>query len=243
VVSGSNQPYAAQFVDAKAQYRTSHTILDFTAGKDFGIGRMGQAAVNAGVRFAQFSSRANMTFNSDPDWHFAYMTLFGGGHAIKSQAYHSNAASFDIANSFHGIGPSLSWAASTRLSGDGGDERGIAMDWGLNVAVLFGRQKVKSFHRSTGYFNRAAGALAKYVIPQHITYTHPPVSSERQRSVIVPNVGGFAGFSVQYTNAKISLGYRADFFFGPMDGGIDTRKSYNQSFYGPYATISIGLGG
>ncbi|HVP85004.1 MAG TPA: hypothetical protein VMS78_09800 [Rhizomicrobium sp.] len=43
--------------------------------------------------------------------------------------------------------------------------------------------------------------------------------------------------------AKVSLGYRADFFFGAMDGGIDTRESYNRNFYGPYASISIGLGG
>jgi hypothetical protein len=32
-----------------------------------------------------------------------------------------------------------------------------------------------------------------------------------------------------------------DEFFGAMDGGLDTRKSYNQEFYGPFATISIGL--
>jgi hypothetical protein len=37
--------------------------------------------------------------------------------------------------------------------------------------------------------------------------------------------------------------YRADFFFGAMDGGIDTAKKENVGFYGPFATISIGLGG
>ncbi len=66
---------------------------------------------------------------------------------------------------------------------------------------------------------------------------------ERSRSVTVPNIGAFAGFSVKYPNAKLSFGYRADFFFGAMDGGIDARKTYDRSFYGPYASISIGLGG
>jgi hypothetical protein len=66
---------------------------------------------------------------------------------------------------------------------------------------------------------------------------------DRSRSVIVPNVGGFAGLSYRYSNAKLSLGYRADFFFGAMDGGIDTRKTYDRNFYGPFATISVGLGG
>jgi hypothetical protein len=61
--------------------------------------------------------------------------------------------------------------------------------------------------------------------------------------VIVPNIGGFAGLSVRFPNAKVSLGYRADAFFGAMDGSIDVRKTYDRDFYGPFATISIGLGG
>jgi hypothetical protein len=61
--------------------------------------------------------------------------------------------------------------------------------------------------------------------------------------VTVPNIGGFAGLSFRYNVAKISFGYRADFFFGAMDGGIDTRKNYDRNFYGPFASVSIGLGG
>jgi hypothetical protein len=60
---------------------------------------------------------------------------------------------------------------------------------------------------------------------------------------VVPNVGGFAGVSLQRGAAKVSLGYRVDFFFGAMDGGIDTTKSENRGFYGPFANISIGFGG
>jgi hypothetical protein len=59
----------------------------------------------------------------------------------------------------------------------------------------------------------------------------------------VPNLGAFAGLSFRFAQAKVSVGYRGDFFFGAMDGGLDTRKSYNQEFYGPFATVSIGLGG
>lgn len=44
-------------------------------------------------------------------------------------------------------------------------------------------------------------------------------------------------------NFKLSLGYRADFFFGAIDGGIDARKSETVGFYGPFASIGIGLGG
>jgi hypothetical protein len=44
-------------------------------------------------------------------------------------------------------------------------------------------------------------------------------------------------------SGKVSLGYRGDFFFGAIDGGVESRKTYNRSFYGPFASVSIGLGG
>ena len=49
--------------------------------------------------------------------------------------------------------------------------------------------------------------------------------------------------SFKYNNAKVSFGYRADEFFGAMDGGIDARKSENVGFFGPLRNLSIGLGG
>ena len=65
----------------------------------------------------------------------------------------------------------------------------------------------------------------------------------RSRTVTIPNVGGMAGVSLKFPNAKVSLGYRADFFFGAMDGGIDTAHRENVGFYGPFATMSVGIGG
>jgi hypothetical protein len=59
----------------------------------------------------------------------------------------------------------------------------------------------------------------------------------------VPNLGGFAGVSYRYNNAKISFGYRADLFFGAIDGGIDHRHSETLNMGGPFANISFGLGG
>ncbi len=58
----------------------------------------------------------------------------------------------------------------------------------------------------------------------------------------MPNVGGFAGLTFRIENFKMSAGYRADFFFGAMDGGIDTARKENIGFYGPFATVSVGLG-
>lgn len=49
--------------------------------------------------------------------------------------------------------------------------------------------------------------------------------SPRSRSVTAPNLGGYIGASVRYSNSKISLGYRADSFFDVMDGGQDTARA------------------
>ena len=65
----------------------------------------------------------------------------------------------------------------------------------------------------------------------------------RSHSVAIPNIGGLLGISLKFPNAKVSVGYHADLFFGAMDGGIDSRKSYDRNFYGPFASVSIGLGG
>lgn len=118
----------------------------------------------------------------------------------------------------------------------------VTVDWGINGAVLFGRQKAKINHTTQAYIL----PFTPYI--QYVGYYYRQVyqhlhHSTRSRAIVVPNVGGFAGLSVKYPNAKFSLGYRADFFFGTVDAGIDARHTKNLSFNGPFAAISIGLGG
>ncbi len=72
---------------------------------------------------------------------------------------------------------------------------------------------------------------------------HNTLNRTQSRRVTVPNLGGFAALSYRFTNAKLSMGYRADFFFGALDRGLDTHNSVTTGFNGPYATIAIGLGG
>jgi hypothetical protein len=100
--------------------------------------------------------------------------------------------------------------------------------------VLFGRQKVK--------LNYTTMAKLYRVYPSYSSH-HNAVHRTESRRVTVPNLGGFAALSYRFTNAKISAGYRADFFFGAMDGGLDTHRSMTTGFHGPFATISVGLGG
>lgn len=231
----------AKFADTVSHNSESHSIVDFRVGRDVGLGMLGgkdgESVLSLGVRFAQFSSQSDTILKSDPDWHWAYLTFYHIASLPRS-AFHSNAASMEASRSFHGFGPSLSWNASAPVAGN--SETGdLAVNWGINAALLFGRQKASTQHQSAGLYGHNINVNRQ-------TITHYPShtgASVRSHTATIPNIGGFAGATYRIENFKVSVGYRADFFFGAIDGGIDARKSYDRNFYGPFATISIGLGG
>jgi hypothetical protein len=227
----------ASYAQTSAAKSESHVIADFQAGKDVGMGMFGRdgiSEVDVGVRFAQLSEKAQATLYARPGIHFVPGTISGSSFPTLNN-YHRYHATAHRTNSFHGVGPSISWKASVPIAGNtpGGE---IAVDWGANAAVLFGRQRAKTYHHTTGVYHDNS---VKY----HSTAVLPPGAGHRtqSRSVIVPNLGGFAGLSFRYDDAKMSFGYRGDFFFGAIDNGFDTRKTETRGFYGPFASISIGL--
>jgi len=232
----------APFADAKLAYDESHAILDFSVGRDFGIGAFGHDAtstISVGARFTQFSNRSKVGVMGRPE-----VNVHGPA------AFHHYGVTFynytmfaEAERSFHGVGPSLSWKASAALIGNRNDGE-LTLDWSINGALLFGRQKAKISHTTQAYHmpvTQPYGALYDgYYYSRVYNTAH---QHTRSRTVTVPNLGGFAGFSVRYPNVKFSLGYRADFFFGAVDAGIDERHTKTLGFNGPYASIGIGLGG
>jgi len=249
-------PKAARFSDTAAQHNESHTILDFQTGKDLGIGIFGrhsQSVMDFGVRFAQFASKTVIDLKENPDWQFkpvitstafsynypSYHYSFRRTNEQVYQPYHSFAGRFRANRSFTGFGPSISWKASEPLVVNS-EDRALMFDWGVNASILFGRQKAMIHHQTTSLFHSTyAGPASKVTV-----YRHPVMPDHlRSRGVVVPNIGAFAGLSVKYPNVKVSFGYKADFFFGAMDGGIDVRRTEDVGFHGPYASVSIGLGG
>jgi hypothetical protein len=201
-----------------------HTILDFKAGKDFGLGLFGHdghSIASLGVRYAQFVTKNDVVIQSQPT---------NVGFVIPYQRF---SGAFSAGRKFSGVGPSLSWDASAGVIGDRASGE-LALDWGLNAAVLFGRQSAQGQHKTTDEY--------WFSVYYHYLYKHSaPIN--RRHNVTVPNIGGFAGVSWRYPNAKVTVGYRADFFFGAMDGGIDAAHRENVGFYGPFASVSVGLGG
>jgi iron complex outermembrane recepter protein len=232
VHTGYLTPVPVRFAETKTSNGETHAILDFQAGKEVGLGMFGgESILKFGLRYAQLNSRRSAGIHADPDFYFPSKIL------KYDQFHHTYTVTSHIDRSFRGLGPSISWNASAPLAGnlDAGE---IALDWGVNAAALFGRQRTRGHHQTTGIYYKT-NILQKYHLRAPIARSGNP---DRSRSVVAPNVGGFAGLSLRYSNAKISLGYRGDFFFGALDGGIDTRKSTTLGFNGPFASISVGLG-
>jgi iron complex outermembrane receptor protein len=228
------------FGDGQTRFNESHYVLDFKADRDVGLGIFGSGSssvVSVGVRYAQFNSSSNVTLHARPYDHPTHNAKY----PAKYNRHFSNyTAVLQASRSTHAIGPSLSWDASVPLVRP--DERAtLDLDWGLNAAVLFGRQKSQIHHQTSRYrYDFVWFGSPPYPQMSRSVQVHDP---NRSRSVTIPNVGGFAGVSLKFPNAKVALGYRADFFFGALDDGIDEAKKTNVGFYGPFATISVGLGG
>jgi hypothetical protein len=213
---------AYQLFDAQAS--ESHTIVDFQVGRDVGIGRFGRdgiSVLSVGVRIAQLNSRSAAQIQSQPTNVNAYYY------------YHIHRANFDAKRTFTDIGPSISWDASASIVGNPSSSI-ISFDWGANVAILFGRQHATSDYQATDNYKHNF---------QYLSVAQVSGGGQRRRSVVVPNLGGFAAISWHYTDAKVSLGYRADYFFGAIDGGLDGSQSFGRGFHGPFASINVGLGG
>jgi iron complex outermembrane recepter protein len=235
------------FADTQVHRRESHAILDFSVGKDVGLGLFGKESSSVfsfGVRFAQFASTETFDIRARPDLHIKYF-IYGTHDAPKYvnlplPYFHTYHATGQASRSFHGIGPSLSWSGSAPVAGNPQNGE-VIFDWGANAALLFGRQKARVRHQETAHYLSAYARFQGHA--PTLFYQHPVAGHSGVRTVTVPDVGGFAGASYRIENFKVSLGYRADFFFGAMDGGIDAAHRENVGFYGPFATVSVGIGG
>ena len=212
------------FINTQQRSSAKHLILDFQVGKDVGLGMFGaNSKLAVGIRWARLdeSESGHMSGATNADQPNALLPNVPGTDVI---------ADFAAKHSFDGIGPSISWDSSVPFAGNASD--GLSIDWGINAALLFGKQKTRTnLHTNSSYCAYSCHEL-----------THSTTSPTRDKTVMVPNAGGFAGVSWRLPNAKVSIGYKADFFFNAIDTGVYARKTENRGFYGPFASISIGIG-
>ncbi|HVZ17804.1 MAG TPA: hypothetical protein VG897_11845, partial [Terriglobales bacterium] len=212
-ISGSATGRNVQFADTQSAHQENHFIVDFQAGKDVGLGIFGSASmsvVNMGVRFAQFNSKSLSSvkakthlehynsYSNFPSYLASYPQLYFPATRFRNYSLTAGSTRNTML-----VGPSLSWQASVPIAGNT-DAAEIMLDWGVNVAVLFGKQKTKVRHQTSGQ-QHYAGYNADRPIPSygyHSLYNHPRVDISRSRSVTVPNIGGMGGFSIKWPNAK-----------------------------------------
>ncbi len=249
----SNRGGTQVLADGQTKASENHLILDFTAGKDVGLGlfgREGSSTVSAGVRFASFKLNSSTLISGRPvinyytTAHISYKYphfLIRTNHLHKT--FYQYTMSAHAARSFRGVGPTLSWKASAAIAGN--EQNGeLTLDWGIDAALLFGKQKAKTSHTTQAYHKLGHQvAVSGYLsFAGYTQYYQKPHHSTRSRNVTVPDIGAYAGLSMKYTNVKFSVGYRYETFLNAMDMGIDKANKSNVTFHGPYASISIGLG-
>jgi outer membrane receptor protein involved in Fe transport len=227
-----------KFSDTQVRNVESHATLDFMAGKDVGLGMLGldgaSSVLSGGIRFAQFNSSASLNLRARPDLVFRTVPSAAAPTHFRLDSFHTYHVTGEATRKFRGVGPSISWTGSMPVEGNLQDGE-LTLDWGANGALLFGRQKAHAQHHESANYG--------LFIAQYVSLYDRTASRSAVRSVTVPNLGGLAGVSYRFNNAKVSIGYRGDFFFGAIDGGIDARKSETLGFFGPFAKISIGIGG
>jgi iron complex outermembrane receptor protein len=235
----SNPFTTANFADTKVDRSEKYEILDFSVGKDVGLGLFGRAAsssLSLGVRFVRFASKESFDIRARPDFHTNILTF--GGYTIPLKYFHTYHATGHASRSFRGVGPTLSWTGSAPFVGDE-QEGELAFDWDAAAGLLFGQQRAAVRHHESGHYVKFINdGPSSY----QLVYNHPTTGHIMDRSVTVPNLSGSIGVSYRVQDFKVSLCYRADFFFGAIDAGIDARKSETLGFKGPYASISVGLG-
>lgn len=195
-----------------AKYDESHVVVDFTLGKDVGLGMFGldgSSIISLGVRYNHFVGRTRANIH--------YFTRYN--YFTKSGATTGTSTTHHILRKtnqqFVGWGPVLTWKGKAPLEPD------FAFAWGLSVAAVVGG---RSYETTT---ENADKSLTRVII--------------RHREIVSPQFGGYVGLVWQMPDSPLdfTVGYRGDAYFDVIDKGNELfgGKYGNRIIHGPYAQI------
>jgi iron complex outermembrane recepter protein len=232
------------FTDQVINNSESHAIVDFMVGKDLGLGvwggRRADSNVSVGLTYGHFKSMSSAVLHGRPDLYLPtnILTIDDSGYHVSQTHEHVFNAKLTEDREFNGAGPAITWEGSLPLFGDAERAGRIDLDTGVGAAVLFGKQKTKVQEEADGVY--ASGIKwPKYVGSQYQT----SFSDRRTKSVSVPSLRANLGLTYTLGGVKLSGGYRVERYYKVFDAGIENRKTYDRSFDGVYAKVSIGFGG
>ena len=203
-------------------------------GREVGIGAWGEdgsSIVSLGVKYAALKSTSHVELRSHPD-HQIPSDVDGSKY---QRHWHNYDVEFDAERSFEGVGPAISWEASSVLL-DGRDAGRINVDWQLSGGMLFGKQ-TSNFSEETAE-EYITGTI---IFGQSVT-SITDRDRQESKSVQTPVAGASLGLSYALDRMKLSAGYRWERYFDVIDGGIAERKSYDRTIDGPYFKLSVGFG-
>jgi outer membrane receptor protein involved in Fe transport len=215
-----------------------HTVVDFLIGRDLGIGlpALSKSTVSAGLRYAKLESATNVSIYGVPDW---YLPAANNLKYPNFSSHHEYDSELEAKRRFEGVGPVVSWEASSRLFG--AEELGhLDLDWSVSGGVLFGKQQATGEGSETQAYYRSLWLSAPPVVYPPIT---TPISFARSEKVTVPTLGLSLGLSYRIGGTSFGAGYRWERYFDAIDGGVEEQKSYDRTIDGPYFKLSVGFGG
>jgi outer membrane receptor protein involved in Fe transport len=225
---------STEWGDASVRSAEKHEIVDFSVGRDVGMGLLASSTVSADLRYAHFRSTTSMFSASLVDWQIT------DGWIFLPSSYQRFDSQIDADRQFKGLGPMLSWEAAAHLLGN--DESGhLNVAWSVAAGTLFGRQKTRIVgdERATEH----TGSLKYHPLP---AVGEPDITShnhDRSRSVSVPVVDLSLGLSYQAGRVNVGTGYRWERYFNVLDAGFDEAKDFDRTLDGPYFKIAVGFGG
>jgi len=250
VLNGTLQTYTEaggkyNYYDAVVHNQESHVNADFMVGRDFGLGSAPDhrfsSGLSGGLAFARLTSSADLTLHARPDLTMATEIVFPPTPPFQMSHVHRLAVEMQARRQFEGAGPSFKWDGSAGLFGDPNGAGRVNLDAGLGGAVLFGKQKT---HVREHLVGRYTGGIftdfsGGYLTPLYET----TLKQTRDKNAIVPAANANLGLSYELGGLKVSGGYRWERYFKAIDAGIETRKTYDRQFDGPYFKVSLGFGG
>jgi outer membrane receptor protein involved in Fe transport len=233
--------HSIEWMDGTAKDREEHSIVDFEVGRDVGLGFASKSALSAGVRYAEFQSSTRITAVGLTDWVIPDgFAKYYSDPANLGASHLNHRIRLDADREFRGTGPTVSWAAATRLLGR--DDTGqVNLDWSLTGGVLFGKQKTQiEGVEEVGYYR---GGYKYFPQPRVGPKTITPVSIPRTESVTAPLVDLSLGLSYEIQRIKIGAGYRWERYFDILDVGYAEHEDADRTIDGPYFKLSVGFGG
>ncbi len=190
-----------------AKHNESHTVVDFTLGKDVGLGMVGldgSSIVSLGVRYMHFVGRTRSSLY--------YSTFYRNSKYIGSpffttiggSSFYSTSFSRQLDRQFVGWGPVLTWKAKAPLAPD------FAFSWGLTAAAVIGG---RSFE-------------VDGVQIRHKTIVSPQVAGYLGLNWQMPDCP-----------LDLTVGYRGDAYFNIVDSGFSIVKYGDRISHGPFVQV------